>query len=87
MPSCVALVTVVTPLTVNIPPTLSRVIPLVVLFDEVMLSKVAPKVPVFKLSARPVPEIARSATVKVPKLLPEMPEPDTAELPMSKPRR
>ena len=70
--------TVVLPVTANVPPTLLSVTPFVVLFDELMLSIVTPSVPVSRFNARPVPEIANSVTVSVPKLLPEMAEPAAA---------
>ena len=57
--------------------------PLVPLVEERVL-KVALAVPVFRLSAWPVPLMPTSLRVRVPKLVPAMPEP--VLLPMSRPR-
>ena len=71
------------PVEVTEPATLVRATPLVPLV-EVRVLKVALAVPVLRLSAWPVPLMPTSLRVRVPKLVPRMPEP--VVLPMSRPR-
>ena len=80
-------VTVVLP-AVRLPLTLVSAMPPAALFVELMLVKVAARVPVVRLSAWPVrlgeSLMSTSATVRVPKLVPLMPMP--VVLPTVKPR-
>jgi hypothetical protein len=88
IPMPVGFVMVVLPLTVKLPSTLAKVIPVEALLTEFMFAKVAANVPVVRLSACPVrlgeSLISVSAIVRVPKLVPLMPE--VVALPIVRPR-
>lgn len=71
MPMPVGLVIVVVGL-VRLPATPVRLMPVVALFVEEMLPKVAASVPVERLSAWPLPFSVTSEMVSVPKLVPLM---------------
>jgi len=68
---------------VRLPPTLVRLMPVVVLAVDEMPSNVAASVPVVRFNAWPVPFSVTSAMVSVPKLVPLM---SVTEFPPVKPR-